>query len=88
MWLVANIESPVGYDTSNEACSKGGIDGTSFSVYYTGNLGNGTKLYSDPTMLNEINSNGSTNGWFWISGHTFNYQYVLSVSQVTNYTIC
>jgi len=88
MWAVANIESPVGYDTSPTACSEGGVTGVTITVYYTGTLGNGTKLYSDPNMGNEINSGGSTNGWFWIGGHSFNYQYVVGVSQVTNYTTC
>jgi len=87
MGAVANIESPVGYDTSYTACTEGGL-GVTITVYYTGTLGNGTILYFDPSLTSEINSGGSTDGWFWISGHSFNYQYVIGVSQVTNYTTC
>jgi hypothetical protein len=83
VYVQDNVDYPYGWVDASTACSQGGYSGYSYTVYYTGTLGNGTVLYNDTARTSEFFTSGNY-GYYKIGSYSFS----VSGFTIANYTVC
>lgn len=71
-----------GYSTGNDACTDGPASFFSITLYYSGVLGNGTQLFSNPALTSQFVL--TSPGYLYVGGYSF----YLAVSTISSYAVC
>jgi len=83
IYVLNNVDYPYGWPDALTACQQGGYSGYSYTVFYTGVLGDGTVLYDSNNLATQFFAQGNF-GYYKIGSYSF---YVSGVS-IAGYSLC